>query len=75
MDLWGAGGNFSHFRNFTEGKNSHFRNFTEGRIMYECFHCGHRSVIWDADFNTEDYGYDRPGIVHDCHCCNCGAII
>lgn len=43
--------------------------------MYECFHCGHRSVIWDADFNTEDYGYDRPGIVHDCHCCNCGAII
>lgn len=43
--------------------------------MYECFHCLSRSVIWDADFDTEDYGYEPGGVVHDCHCENCGAII
>ena len=43
--------------------------------MYECFHCGAKAVIWDADFDTEDYGYEGPGIVHDCHCSNCGAEI
>jgi hypothetical protein len=44
-------------------------------MMFECFHCGARAVIWDADFDTEDYGYERPGIVHDCHCTHCGALI
>lgn len=34
--------------------------------MYECFHCGSR---------FEDFGYDGEGIVHVCHCCNCGAHI
>ena len=29
--------------------------------MYECFHCGMKGVIWDADFDTEDYGYDPGG--------------
>ena len=24
--------------------------------MYECFHCGSRSVIWDSDFTFEDCG-------------------
>lgn len=43
--------------------------------MYECFHYGARAVIWDADFNSEDYGYEPGGIVHDCHCENCGALI
>ena len=43
--------------------------------MYECFHCGARAVIWDADFDSEDYGYEPGGIVHVCHCCNCGAEI
>ncbi len=42
--------------------------------MYECFHCGSRSVIWDSDFDGEDYGWE-PGIVHECHRCNCGAHI
>lgn len=32
-------------------------------------------MVWDADFDTEDYGYERPGIVHDCHCEHCGALI
>lgn len=43
--------------------------------MYECFHCGHRTVIWDADFSFEDFAYDGDGIVHICHCSNCGAEI
>ena len=43
--------------------------------MYECFHCGMRSVIWGADFNAEEYGFVEPGIVHSLHCENCGAEI
>ena len=43
--------------------------------MYECFHCGHKSVIWDADFDFEDYCLEGQGIVHECHCCHCGARI
>ena len=42
---------------------------------YECFHCGSRSVIWQADFSFEDMGYDGDGIVHICTCSNCGAEI
>ena len=43
--------------------------------MYECFHCGKRAVIWDADFNYEDYGLEGDGIVQECHCTNCGARV
>lgn len=43
--------------------------------MYECFHCGNKSVIWDSDFSFEDFGYEGEGIVHICHCTNCGAYI
>lgn len=43
--------------------------------MYECFHCGQRAVIWDADFTFEDFGHEGEGIVHVCHCANCGAEI
>ncbi len=43
--------------------------------MYECFHCGHRAVVWDSDFSFEDFGYDGDGIVHVCHCTYCGADI
>ena len=43
--------------------------------MYECFHCCARAVIWDADFSFEDAGYEGEGIVHYCHCENCGAQI
>ena len=43
--------------------------------MYECFHCGARAVSWDADFSFEDYGIEGEGIVHVCHCNNCGAEI
>ena len=43
--------------------------------MYECCHCGQRTVTWDADFDFDDYGYEGQGIVHSCHCNNCGADI
>lgn len=43
--------------------------------MYECFHCCCRAVIWDADFDFEDYGLEGEGIIHECHCTNCGARI
>lgn len=43
--------------------------------MYECFHCGCRSVIWQSDFEFADYGMDGEGIVHICHCANCDADI
>ena len=43
--------------------------------MYECFHCGARAVVWSADFDFEDFGYEGEGIVHICHCANCGAEI
>ena len=43
--------------------------------MYECFHCGARAVIWQSDFMGSELGYDREGIVHECHCANCGAEI
>ena len=43
--------------------------------MYECFHCGSRAVIWDADFDYEDYCMEGEGIVHECHCTHCGARI
>ena len=43
--------------------------------MYECFHCGNKTVIWDCDYDYEDYGFDGDGIVHVCHCSACGADI
>lgn len=43
--------------------------------MYECFHCGSKSVIWDGDFSFEDCDYEGDGLVHFCHCMNCGAEI
>ena len=43
--------------------------------MYECFHCGKKAVIWDNDFTFEDYGEEGEGIIHVCHCTNCGAEI
>ena len=43
--------------------------------MYQCFHCCTQSVIWDNDFSYEEMGYEGDGIVHICHCTNCGAEI
>ena len=43
--------------------------------MYECFHCRTKSVIWQSDFMFEDFGYEGEGLVHICHCTNCGADI
>ena len=43
--------------------------------MYECFHCGQKSLVWDNDFNYEDMGYEGDGIVHILHCTNCGCEV
>ena len=43
--------------------------------MYECFHCGHRSVVWLNDFMFEDYGEEGEGLIHECQCTHCGALI
>ena len=43
--------------------------------MYECFHSGERSVIWDCDYSYEDFDAPGEGLVHCCHCENCGAYI
>lgn len=43
--------------------------------MYECFHCLSKSVVWNADFDFEDYGLEGEGIVHCLTCANCGAEI
>lgn len=43
--------------------------------MYECFHCLQKAVSWDNDFDPEDFGYENTGVIHVCHCNNCGAEI
>lgn len=43
--------------------------------MYECFHCGNTSVVWDMDFDFQDLGIEGDGIIHFCHCTECGAQI
>ena len=48
---------------------------TEPRGVYQCFHCGSQSVVWQSDFSFEDYGLDGEGIINVCHCTNCGAHI
>jgi hypothetical protein len=46
-----------------------------GSGTYQCFHCLQNTVVWDSDFSFEDMGYEGEGIVHLCHCTNCGAEI
>ena len=43
--------------------------------MFECPVCGQRSVGWSADFDYEDYGIERVGIVHTYNFSNRGAYI
>lgn len=42
--------------------------------MWECYLCG-GEVIWQADFDYGDFGYEGEGIVHTFHCRDCGAEI
>lgn len=43
--------------------------------MYQCFHCLQNTVVWDSDYDLEDFGMEGSGVVHVCHCTNCGAEI
>ena len=40
-----------------------------------CFHCRSEAVVWDSDFDFEDYNFEGEGIVHVLHCSCCGAEI
>ena len=42
--------------------------------MFQCFNCG-REMIWQSDFDFEDYGMDGAGIVSVYHCPHCGTDI
>lgn len=43
--------------------------------MYECFHCLNKTVVWNCDYDFEDFDYDGEGIVHILHCSHCGSEI
>ena len=43
--------------------------------MFDCFHCGEKTVSWDADLDPTDYGYNCEGVIHELHCNSCGAQI
>ena len=46
------------------------------RGTYQCFHClARNSVVWNSDYDFEDFGIAGDGIVHCCTCSNCGAEI
>ena len=38
----------------------------------ECWFCG-EELIWGADFNSDDFGYEEGGIVATLHCPHCEA--
>lgn len=43
--------------------------------MFQCFHCGTNSVVWQNDFTFDDVGYDGNGIVQFLTYMHCGAEI
>lgn len=43
--------------------------------MFQCFHCLQQSLVWDSDYDFEDFGYEGDGIVQILHCVNCGAEV
>lgn len=43
--------------------------------LFECFFCSHRALIWQRDYDFEDFGYEGEGIVQILHCANCGADV
>ena len=63
-------------RNGMNDKKLRFQVIEDGTSgTFECFHCLHRSVIWQSDFDFADYGYEGTGIVQNLICANCGAEI
>ena len=38
-----------------------------------CYYCK-GEVIWDCDYDYEDYGLDGDGIVSNLHCTKCEAV-
>lgn len=40
----------------------------------KCWFCGHE-LIWQSDFDFEDYGYEGEGIVAVLSCSHCNAYV
>lgn len=40
--------------------------------MYRCFFCKHE-LIWNSDFDNEDYDIETPGVVGVYTCPHCGS--
>lgn len=47
----------------------------KGCGLFECFHCLHRALVWQCDYDYEDFGYEGAGIVQILTCMNCGAEV
>lgn len=44
--------------------------------MYDCFHCGGEgTLVWDSDYNGDEYGEEDIDLVQVLHCTDCGAIV
>ena len=43
--------------------------------MYQCFNCLQYAVTWESDGTFEDENIEGEGLIHYCHCANCGAEI
>lgn len=43
--------------------------------MLECPHCKKTKLVWQADFDFSDYGYEGEGIVSEYICSNCNARV
>lgn len=45
----------------------------ENIVKNPCWFCG-EEMIWNADFDNEDYGYEYEGMVAVLVCSGCGAM-
>ena len=63
------------FDEFMELRKKHYKRMAEKMSGYQCFHCLEFAVSWDSDFSFEDMMIEGEGIVHMCHCNNCGALL
>ena len=43
--------------------------------LFYCPVCGHKSAVWQSDWDAADYGYECDGIVTMYTCALCGADI
>lgn len=64
------GKRYPKFKVLHKATDNYWYYVNRGATIYECFHCGEKAVIWDGDYREEG-----EGIIHECHCTNCGARV